>query len=116
NIDSVTAGINESFTCSVNNAATGIFNSISADIPKNTGSFRCIKVITRDNCIVGKPCFPTSTSVATTNIGERLVVATQKCFADNWPGYGRAEGACGAPSAGFAVISGYDRANDRDEF
>jgi N-methylhydantoinase B len=46
--------------------------------------------------------------VATTNVGERLVVTTQRTIADAWDGYGLAEGACGIGPA-FAVVSGNDR-------
>ena len=61
----------------------------------------------RENCVVGIPRFPHSCSVATTNVGERLVVTTQKAIADALPGYGLAEGACGI-GPGFAVVSGTD--------
>ena len=104
NIDCLPAGVNESRTCSMNNCMTGIFNSIDPDIPHNAGTFRRVRVKLRENCVVGIPRFPHSCSVATTNVGERLVVTTQKAIADNWPGYGRAEGACGI-GPGFAVVS-----------
>lgn len=107
NIDCVDGGINESETCSINNAMTGILNCLDGSIPRNEGSFRCIDVLIRDNCIVGRPTFPHSTSVATTNIGERLVATTQRLVAEGWPNQGMAEGACGI-GAGFAVISGRD--------
>ena len=107
NIDCVDGGINESETCAVNNAMTGILNCLDADIPRNEGSFRCIEVLIRDNCIVGRPKYPHSTSVATTNIGERIVATTQRLVAERWKGAGLAEGACGL-GAGFAVISGHD--------
>ena len=112
NIDCVPAGVNESRTCAMNNVMTGVFNSIDPDIPHNAGTFRRIKVHLRENCVVGIPRFPHSCSVATTNVGERLVVTTQKAFADAWAGYGLAEGACGI-GPGFAVVSGTDwRKND----
>jgi N-methylhydantoinase B len=107
NIDCLPAGVNESRTCAMNNCMTGFFNSIDPDIPHNAGTFRRVQVKLRENCVVGIPRFPHSCSVATTNVGERLVVTTQKTIADNWPGYGRAEGACGIGPA-FAVISGTD--------
>lgn len=107
NIDCVPAGVNESRACATNNVMTGVFNSIDPDIPHNAGTFRRIRVHLRENCIVGMPRFPHSCSVATTNVGERLVVTTQKAFADAWDGYGRAEGACGI-GPGFAVVSGND--------
>jgi N-methylhydantoinase B/oxoprolinase/acetone carboxylase alpha subunit len=49
--------------------------------------------------------------VATTNVGERLVVTTQRTIADAWAGYGLAEGACGI-GPGFAVVSGKDWRKD----
>jgi N-methylhydantoinase B len=107
NIDCVDGGINESRACATNNVMTGLFNSIDPDIPHNAGAFRRVRVLLRENCIVGIPQFPHSCSVATTNIGERLVVTTQRAIADAWDGYGLAEGACGI-GAGFAVVSGND--------
>lgn len=107
NIDCVDGGINSSEACSINNAMTGVLNCLDPSVPRNSGSFRCIEVLLRDGCIVGRPTFPHSTSVATTNIGERLVMTTQRTIAENWPGYGIAEGASGC-GPGFAVISGDD--------
>jgi N-methylhydantoinase B len=107
NIDCLPAGVNESRTCAMNNCMTGIFNSIDPDIPHNAGTFRRVKVKLRENCVVGIPRFPHSCSVATTNVGERLVVTTQRAIADAWEGYGLAEGACGIGPA-FAVVSGKD--------
>ncbi|UGS35954.1 hydantoinase B/oxoprolinase family protein [Capillimicrobium parvum] len=107
NIDCIPAGLNQSEACTVSNVMTGIFNSIEPGIPANSGAFRRIRLLLRDNCIVGRPQFPHSTSVATTNIGDRLVVTTQKAIADAWPGFGVAEGATGL-GPGFAVVSGTD--------
>jgi N-methylhydantoinase B len=115
NIDCVPAGVNESRTCAMNNVMTGVFNSIDPDIPHNAGTFRRINVRLRENCVVGIPRFPHSCSVATTNVGERLVVTTQKAFADAWDGYGLAEGACGI-GPGFAVVSGTDWRKSDDPY
>jgi N-methylhydantoinase B len=115
NIDCVPAGINESRACALNNCMTGVFNSIDPDIPHNAGTFRRINVRLRENCVVGIPRFPHSCSVATTNVGERLVVTTQKAFADAWEGYGLAEGACGIGPA-FAVVSGLDWRKNNDPY
>ncbi len=107
NIDCIDAGLNESETCARNNVMTGLLNSLDPEIPRNSGSFRRIDVLLREGAIVGIPTFPHSTSVATTNVGERLVMMTQKTFADNWAGTGLAEGSCSV-GAGFSVISGQD--------
>jgi N-methylhydantoinase B len=77
-------------------------------VPANSGAFRRIDLTLRENCIVGKPRFPHSTSVATTNVGDRLTVTTQKAIADAWAGFGAAEGATGL-GPGFSVVSGTDR-------
>lgn len=115
NIDCLPAGVNESRTCSMANVMTGLFNSIEPDIPHNDGTFRRVRIKLRENCVVGIPRFPHSCSVATTNVGERLVVTTQRTIADAWEGYGLAEGACGI-GPGFAVVSGEDRRRDASPY
>lgn len=108
NVDCIPAGVNESEACTVSNVMAGVFNSLEPGIPANSGSFRRIDLLLRDNCIVGRPEFPHSTSVATTNVGDRLTVTTQRAIADAWAGFGAAEGATGL-GPGFAVVSGTDR-------
>lgn len=115
NVDCLPAGINESRTCAMNNCMTGVFNSIDPTIPHNAGTFRRVRVHLRENCVVGIPRFPHSCSVATTNVGERLVVTTQKALADHLAGYGLAEGACGI-GPGFGVVSGTDWRKDGDPY
>ncbi len=115
NIDCIPAGLNESEACTVANALTGIFNSLESGIPANSGAFRRIDLLLRDGCIVGRPSFPHSCSVATTNVGDRLVVTTQKAIADEWDGYGLAEGATGL-GPGYGVVSGVDRRRDGEPF
>lgn len=115
NIDCVPAGLNESEACTISNAMTGIYNSIESGVPANSGSFRRISLQLRDGCVVGRPSFPHSTSVATTNVGDRLVVTTQKAIADTWPGFGLAEGATGLGPA-FAVVSGTDQRRDGEPY
>jgi len=115
NIDCIPAGVNESEACTISNVMTGVFNSLESGVPANSGSFRRIELFLRDNCIVGRPKFPHSTSVATTNVGDRLTVTTQKAIADAWPGFGAAEGATGL-GPGFSVISGVDRRHGSEPF
>jgi N-methylhydantoinase B/oxoprolinase/acetone carboxylase alpha subunit len=112
NPDNYAGGLNESRACSTNNVVTGVFNSIDPDMPHNAGSFRRISVLLREGCIAGIPRFPHSCSMATTNVADRLVCATQAAFADIGEGFGLAEGCVGLPPA-FAVVSGNDfRLND----
>jgi N-methylhydantoinase B len=108
NIDCVPAGLNESQTCSMNNSMTGIFNSIDPTVPHNAGSFRRITILMRENCVVGIPLFPASCSVATTNVGDRLINTMQAAFAEADEGAGLAEGGLGM-GPGWGVISGKDQ-------
>jgi N-methylhydantoinase B len=83
----------------------GIFNSIDHRVPKNEGSFRRIKVHLRDGCAVGRPAHPTSCSVATTNLADRVANPVQCAIAELADGLGMAEtGAVIPPSSG--IISG----------
>jgi len=107
NPDNYPGGLNESRACATNNVITGVFNSIDPDMPHNAGSFRRISVLLREGCIAGIPKFPHSCSMATTNVADRLVCATQAAFADLGDGFGLAEGCFGLPPA-FAVASGRD--------
>ena len=105
NPDCLPCGLNLSEACSRTAAMVGIFNSIEHSVPKNAGSFRRIDVLLRENCVVGIPRHPTSTSVATTNVADRVANAVQAAIADLAEGFGLAE--CGAvipPAVG--VISG----------
>jgi len=107
NPDCLPCGLNESMACAINNVMTGVFNCLDADIPHNAGTFRRVRVHVRENCVVGIPRFPHSCSVATTNVGDRLVNATQSAFAGMGDGWGLAEGNP-ALTTGAGVISGGD--------
>lgn len=115
NIDCVDCGLNESEACTLNNVVNGVFNCLETDIPHNSGSFRRIQVHLRENCVVGKPSFPHSCSVATTNVGDRLVNITQSAFADLGDGWGLAEGGC-AMGAGSASLFGKDFRRNGEPF
>lgn len=107
NPDCLPNGLNLSEACSRTAAMVGVFNSLGLDVPTNAGSFRRIAVHLRDNCVVGIPRHPTSCSVATQNIADRLTSAVQLAFANLADGYGLAE-VGGVQSAAQAVISGRD--------
>ena len=105
NIDCMENGINLSEACARSAPMVGIFNSIDHTVPKNEGSFRRIEVLLRDNCAVGRPSHPTSCSVATTNLADRVSNPVQCAIAELQDGLGMAEaGACIPASSG--VVSG----------
>jgi len=107
NADNMDFGLNESLACATSNAMCGVFNCMDPDVPHNAGSFSRIRVHLREGCITGIPKFPHSCSMATTNIGDRIVNVTQSAFAAIGDGHGMAEGSIGM-GAGAAVISGMD--------
>ncbi len=105
NPDCMPCGLNLSEACARTAAMVGVFNSIDNTVPKNAGSFRRIELDLRENCVVGIPRHPTSTSVATTNVADRVANPVQCAIAEIAAGRGMGE--CGAvipPSV--AVISG----------
>lgn len=107
NPDCLPCGLNLSEACARTSAMVGVFNSIDHSVPKNAGAFRRLRVLLREGCIVGIPLHPTSCSVATTNIADRVANSVQAAMAELSDGVGLAE--CGAvipPAAG--VISGID--------
>ncbi|MBM3484401.1 MAG: hydantoinase B/oxoprolinase family protein [Alphaproteobacteria bacterium] len=110
NPDALPCGLNLSEACARTAAMVGVFNSIDHDVPKNAGAFRRLRLHLREGCVVGIPKHPTSCSVATTNVADRVANATQAALAELKDGIGLAE--CGAvipPSCG--VISGIDPRN-----
>lgn len=105
NPDCMPNGLNLSEACALSAPMVAIFNSIDATVPKNEGSFRRIKVHLREGCIAGRPRHPTSCSVATTNIADRVANPVQCAIAELGEGLGMAEtGAVLPPSIG--VVSG----------
>jgi N-methylhydantoinase B len=107
NPDCLPCGLNLSEACARTSPMIGIFNSIDHTVPKNAGSFRRINIHLREGCVVGIPKHPTSCSVATTNVADRVANSVQCAIAEIADGFGLAE--CGAvlpPSA--AVVSGVD--------
>jgi N-methylhydantoinase B len=115
NIDCVAVGVNLSQTCATAGALIGVLNCIDPSVPRNEGSFRRIRILLRENSVVGIPRFPASTSMATSNVTNRLINATQRAFSMLGDGYGLAEGAA-SMGAGFGVVSGLDRRHDNEPY
>jgi N-methylhydantoinase B len=106
NPDCLPCGLNLSEACARTSAMIGVFNSLDPNVPKNAGAFRRLRILLREGCIVGIPRHPTSCSVATTNLADRVANSVQAAIATLAEGAGLAE--CGAvipPAVG--VISGF---------
>jgi N-methylhydantoinase B len=112
NADNYPGGLNLSEACATAAAMIGVLNSIDPEVPHNHGSYSRIDVILRDGCLVGRPTFPHSCSMATTNFSDRVQGATQTAFAELGEGYGAAEGNMGLSPA-IGMIAGEDPANGR---
>ena len=107
NIDALPCGLNLSEACTRTSALIGVFNSIDHSVPKNAGAFRRVNLHLKENCVAGIPRHPTSCSVATTNVADRVAASVQRAMAQLGEGVGMAEvGAVIPPSS--AVVSGRD--------
>jgi N-methylhydantoinase B len=111
NPDCYQCGLNLSEACSRTAALIGLFNSFKSEVPTNAGSLRRVEVQLRRGCVVGITEHPFSTSVATTNVADRVTSAVQLAISKLGKDQGMAEpGPFGAPAA--AVISGHDPRSD----
>ncbi|MGH3040607.1 MAG: hydantoinase B/oxoprolinase family protein [Gaiellaceae bacterium] len=107
NPDCQPCGLNLTEATARTAALVGIFNSIDHTVPPNAGSFRRVRIHLRENCCVGIPRFPTSCSVATTNLADRVSNPVQRAIAELADGAGQAEAGLVIPPS-VAVISGND--------
>lgn len=110
NIDALPVGVNLSHACARTAAMVGVLNSLPRSLPPNSGTLRRIAVELRVGSCVGIPRHPTCTSVATTNLGDRVTNAVQRAIALIDPTCGMAEGGAAIPPAS-GVISGRDPRN-----
>ena len=115
NIDCVPGGINLSEATATGSCRIGVFVNLDPTIPHNAGSASRIHVLLRDGCVVGRPRYPVGTSVATTNVNDRLINAVQCSFARMGQPYGIAEGGA-MQAAGIAVVSGIDSTRENRQY
>lgn len=115
NPDAMPCGLNLSEACARTGAMIAVFNSIEVPVPTNAGSFRRLKVHIREGCVAGGGRHPTSMSVATTNLADRVTNPVQRAFSKIKDGLGLAE--CGPIfPASLGVISGVDPRNGNEPF
>ena len=100
-------GLNLSQACALSAAMVGVFNTVGHEVPPNAGSYRRVNVRLAKGTVAGIPEHPTSTSVATTNLGDRVTCAVQRALAAIGEGLGMADGGAAIPAAA-GVISGND--------
>jgi len=107
NIDNVPGGLNLSANTCTGSCRIGVFNNLDESIPHNEGAKSQIKVLMREGSVIGAPKYPVGTSVATTNVNDRLMIAGNAVFSQMGAPYGQAESASHLP-VGTGVISGSD--------
>ncbi|MEV6867355.1 hydantoinase B/oxoprolinase family protein [Streptosporangium subroseum] len=107
NPDCQPCGLNLTESTSRTAAMVGVFNGLHDDIPLNSGAFRRLRILLRENCVVGIPRHPASCSVATTNVADRVACGVQRALAELCNGAGQAEAGYVIPPAD-GVISGHD--------
>ena len=117
NPDTTPTGLNLSRATATNagiSAVLAVLNSlptVDTEVKNNAGSFRRIQVLLRENCVVGIPRHPTSCSMATTGIADRVQAMIHAAFGRHADGIGLAESGRGQGPY-MAVVSGYDRRRD----
>ena len=99
NPDDMPCGLNLSQACALSAAMVGVFNGIGSEVPPNAGSYRRVRVLLRNGCVVGIPRHPTSCSVATTNLGDRVTCAVQRALVEIDERIGMADGGAALPPA-----------------
>jgi N-methylhydantoinase B len=108
NQDSLPCGLNVSEATLTSAARTAVLNRMTAkDLPHCEGALSCIRVKMREGSVVGKSKHPFSSSVATTNVNDRAMVAVQCAFNQITDHLGMAEPKYDMGPA-IAVISGTD--------
>lgn len=107
NIDALPCGLNLSEACTRTAVLVALFNSLGDEVPRNAGSFRRVGIRVREGAVAGAAKHPSSCSVATTNVADRLTHAVSLALAAFGDGFGTAEfGAFLPPSC--SVVSGVD--------
>jgi len=108
NADSMPCGLNVCEATLTSAARTGVLNRLAAkDLPHCEGALSRVVVKMREGSVVGKAKHPFSSSVSTTNVNDRAVVAVQCAFNQITDKMGMAESKYDMGLA-IAVISGRD--------
>jgi N-methylhydantoinase B len=114
NPDCTPTGLNLTESTSKNSATTAILMVLNSDpatraptVPNNSGTYRRIEVLVRENCVIGIPRHPASASVATNTVADRVVGMIIAGMASMQEGIGAGEPCFGQPPW-TGVVSGQD--------
>jgi N-methylhydantoinase B len=122
NPDCTPTGLNLTESTSKNSATTAILMVLNSDpaarsplVPNNSGTYRRIEVLVRENCVVGIPRHPASASVATNTVADRVVGMIISGMADMVDGIGAGQPCFGQPPW-TGVVSGHDARREDAEY
>jgi N-methylhydantoinase B len=114
NPDCTPTGLNLTESTSMNAATTAILMVLNSDpharaplVPNNSGTYRRIQVLLRENCVVGIPRHPASASVATNTVSDRVVGMIISAMSRLGDGIGAGQPCFGQPPW-TGVVSGHD--------
>ncbi|WP_089025690.1 hydantoinase B/oxoprolinase family protein [Bradyrhizobium mercantei] len=115
NVDNLPLGINLSEATMRATCYTAVLTVLGPDVPRSTGAYNRIRILSREGAAIGRPKFPAATSCATTNLTQLLGPMVRSAFADLRKGLGSACGTLGMP-ASCAVVSGQDDRRNGERF
>ena len=115
NADSMPCGLNMCEATVLASTVTGVLNRMPNDIPCNDGAMSRIKVKMREGCVIGKAKAPYSSSMATTNLADRVISGVQALMNQITAKNGMAEGGATQCPA-VSVVSGVDWRKHNDPY
>ncbi len=107
NIDNLPLGINLTEATMTASCLTAVLTVLGADVPRCTGAFSRVRILSREGSAIGRPKHPAATSAATSNLTQLLCPVVRSAFAELRKGLGSACGTIGLPGS-CAVVSGND--------
>jgi N-methylhydantoinase B len=114
NPDCTPTGLNLTESTARNSATTAVLMALNSErdakevlVPNNSGAYRRIEVLVRENCVVGIPRHPASASVATNTVTDRTVGMIMCALAQMGESAGTGEPCYGSPPF-EGVVSGKD--------
>lgn len=115
NVDNLPLGINLTEATMRATCLTAVLTVLGPDVPRSTGAYSRIRILSREGAAIGRPKFPAATSCATTNLTQLLGPLVRSAFAELQKGLGSACGTLGMP-ASCPVVSGTDPRRGGERF
>ena len=115
NPDSLPCGLNMCEATTLASVVTGVLNRMPCDIPCNDGAMSRIRVLMREGCVIGKAKRPYSSSMATTNLADRVISGVQALMNQITDEKGMAEGGA-VQCPAVSVVSGIDWRKDNKPY